>query len=50
MKDIDDSKQPLLAHLIELRRRLMWCLATLVVAFFVCYWFSREIFSILVQP
>ena len=30
MKDIDDSKQPLLEHLIELRRRLLWSLATLV--------------------
>ena len=50
MKDIDDTKQPLLAHLVELRRRLLWCLATLVVAFFLCYWWSREIFAILVQP
>ena len=50
MKDIDDTKQPLLAHLIELRRRLLWCLVTLVVAFFICYWFSREIFGILVRP
>ena len=29
VKDIDDTKQPLLEHLIELRRRLLWCLATL---------------------
>jgi len=50
VKDIDDTKQPLLAHLVELRRRLLWCLATLVVAFFLCYWWSREIFAILVQP
>ena len=33
MKDIDDTKQPLLEHLIELRRRLFWCLGTLVVFF-----------------
>ena len=50
MKDIDDSKQPLLEHLIELRRRLLWCLATLVVAFFLCFAFARDIFAILVQP
>ncbi|HWU93870.1 MAG TPA: twin-arginine translocase subunit TatC, partial [Sphingomicrobium sp.] len=50
MKDIDDTKQPLLAHLVELRRRLLWCLVTLVIAFFICYWFSREIFGILVKP
>src|SRR5690349_23381380 len=50
MKDIDDTKQPLLEHLIELRRRLLWCLATLVVTFFICFAFSRNIFAVLVQP
>ncbi len=50
MKDIDDTKQPLLDHLIELRRRLLWCLATLVVTFFICFHFSRQIFAVLVQP
>ena len=50
MKDIDDTKQPLLEHLIELRRRLFWCLATLVVAFFICFHFARDIFAVLVQP
>ncbi len=50
MRDIDDTKQPLLEHLIELRRRLMWSLATLVVAFFFCFHFAREIFAVLVQP
>ena len=50
MKDIDDSKAPLLDHLIELRRRLLWCVATLVVAFFACLYFARPIFAVLVQP
>jgi sec-independent protein translocase protein TatC len=50
VKDIDDTKQPLLEHLIELRRRLLWCLATLVVTFFVCFAFASNIFAILVQP
>ena len=50
MKDIDETKQPLLNHLIELRRRLMWCLATLVLTFFVCFHFATDIFSVLVQP
>jgi sec-independent protein translocase protein TatC len=50
VKDIDDTKQPLLAHLIELRRRLLWCLATLVVTFFLCFAFAKDIFAILVQP
>jgi sec-independent protein translocase protein TatC len=50
VKDIDDTKQPLLEHLIELRRRLLWCLATLVVTFFICFAFARDIFAVLVQP
>ncbi len=50
MKDIDDTKQPLLEHLVELRRRLLYCLATLVVTFFICFHFARDIFAVLVQP
>jgi sec-independent protein translocase protein TatC len=50
VKDIDETKQPLLEHLIELRRRLLWCLATLVVTFFLCFAFAKDIFAILVQP
>ena len=50
MKDIDDTKQPLLEHLIELRRRLLWCLATLILFFFVCMYFADNIFAVLVQP
>ena len=50
MKDIDDTKQPLLDHLIELRRRLLWCLVTVIAAFFVCFHFAHQIFAVLVQP
>ncbi len=50
MKDIDDTKAPLMEHLVELRRRLLWCLAAVAVAFFACLYFAREIFSVLVQP
>jgi sec-independent protein translocase protein TatC len=50
VKDIDDTKAPLMEHLIELRRRLLWCLAALATAFFACLYFAREIFGVLVQP
>jgi sec-independent protein translocase protein TatC len=50
VKDIDDTKQPLLEHLIELRRRLLWCLVTLVVTFFICFAYAKDIFAVLVQP
>ena len=50
VKEIDDTKQPLLEHLIELRRRLLWSLATLVGCFFLCFYFAKDIFAVLVQP
>jgi sec-independent protein translocase protein TatC len=50
IRDIDDSKAPLLDHLIELRRRLLWCVAALFFGFFVCLYFARPIFAVLVQP
>ena len=33
--DIDDSKAPLYDHLVELRRRLLWSVATLMGTFFI---------------
>jgi sec-independent protein translocase protein TatC len=50
MKDLDESKAPLLDHLIELRKRLLWALAALAVAFGICLYFARPIFAVLVQP
>ncbi|MEO6113994.1 MAG: twin-arginine translocase subunit TatC [Sphingomicrobium sp.] len=48
--DIDDSKAPLYDHLVELRRRLLWSVATLLAAFFVSLYFAKDIFAVLVQP
>ena len=48
--DIDETRAPLLEHLLELRRRLLWSIATLAVAFGVCLYFARPIFAFLVQP
>ncbi|MBA3510919.1 twin-arginine translocase subunit TatC [Sphingomonas sp.] len=50
MKDIDDSKAPLLEHLIELRRRVLWSLAVLAALFFAALYFAKDIFAFLVQP
>ena len=47
---IDDTPMPLLDHLIELRRRLMWSMGTLIVCFGVCYYFSHDIFNFLTRP
>jgi sec-independent protein translocase protein TatC len=50
VKDIDDTKAPLIDHLVELRARLLWSLLAIMVAFFVCFAVSRQIFTLLVQP
>lgn len=50
MKDIDETRAPLLDHLIELRRRLLWSLAALAAAFGACLYFAQPIFAFLVQP
>ena len=50
MKDIDSSEAPLLDHLIELRRRMLYCVGALLVTFFVAFYFAEQIFAFLVQP
>lgn len=50
MRDIDDSKAPLLDHLIELRTRLLRSVVALLVAFGVAFYFADRIFAFLVQP
>lgn len=47
---IEASRAPLLDHLIELRRRLLWSVATLAVGFFACFAYADQIFAVLVRP
>lgn len=48
--DIDDSKAPLLDHLIELRGRLIKCVWALFLTGAVCFYFSDKLFAFLVHP
>jgi sec-independent protein translocase protein TatC len=48
--EIDASSAPLIEHLIELRRRLIWSLLGFFAAFIVCFFFAKQIFNILVVP
>ena len=50
MSDLDESKMPLIEHLIELRKRLLWSVSALGIAFCVCLYFAEPIFGFLVQP
>ena len=48
--DLESSRAPLLEHLVELRKRLFFCLVAVFVTLIVTYYFSREIFTVLVHP
>jgi len=50
LDEVDASRAPLLDHLIELRRRLLYCIAALAVAFAISFYFADRIFAFLVQP
>ncbi|HVJ41330.1 MAG TPA: twin-arginine translocase subunit TatC, partial [Dongiaceae bacterium] len=46
----EDKKMPLMAHLIELRTRLLWSLVGFVIAFLICFYFAQPIFDFLAAP
>lgn len=48
--EIDKSSAPLIEHLIELRKRLMWSLGGFFLAFLVCFFFAKQLFNLLVVP
>lgn len=50
MMDVDETKAPLIDHLIELRGRLLKSIVALLICFVVCFYFSDKLFAFLVQP
>ncbi|GJE55649.1 MULTISPECIES: twin-arginine translocase subunit TatC [Methylobacterium] len=48
--DIEASRAPLLDHLIELRARLIKSLIAFILMFFGCFFFSRNIYNVLLHP
>ena len=47
---INDTPMPLLEHLVELRRRLIWAAVGFFAAFLLCYYFAGAIYSFLARP
>jgi len=47
---IDDKEMPLLDHLAELRRRLLWSALAFLGAFLISYYFASDIYRFLAQP
>lgn len=50
IRDIDNTKLPLLEHLIELRRRLVRSAVVVVLAFLPCFYFAPAVFNFLALP
>ena len=48
--EIEASKAPLIAHLAELRSRLLKSVVAILICFLVCFFFAQDIFNILVIP
>lgn len=47
---IHDEPMPLLEHLLELRRRLIWAAGTFLLCFAVCYHYAGDIYLFLARP
>ena len=50
MRDPDETAKPLMEHLFELRKRLLWVIGVMVFGTAICFAFVDDIYSFLVQP
>ena len=48
--EIESSRAPLMDHLVELRQRLIWSIAALLIGFLICFYFAQDIYLLLVHP
>ncbi len=48
--EIEASRAPLMDHLVELRARLITCSAALALGFGLCFYFSTDIYKVLLVP
>jgi sec-independent protein translocase protein TatC len=48
--ELKGSEAPLLDHLIELRKRLIYALAAVLVFFVICFFFADPIYNLLLNP
>ena len=49
-EQVEKSRMPLVAHLTELRKRLLFSLMAFLVLFFICFYFAGTFFNFLVEP
>ena len=46
----EEAKMPLLDHLTELRTRLLWCVGSFIVLFFICIPLAPTLYVFLMDP
>jgi sec-independent protein translocase protein TatC len=49
-ENVETSRMPLIAHLVELRQRLMYSMIAVIITFVGCYFVAEDIFNFLVEP
>ncbi|WP_370335282.1 twin-arginine translocase subunit TatC [Parvularcula marina] len=50
LDEVEASRAPLMSHLIELRRRLIFCVVALIIGFGLCFAFSYTLYNLLTIP
>jgi len=48
--EVDTDKKPVVEHLLELRKRLLWSFAAMIAGTIACFFFVEEIYGFLVAP
>lgn len=46
----DDQEMPLVSHLVELRNRLLHCVACVFIVFFVLFYFAQPLYTLVSEP
>jgi len=49
-EELEEGKMPLLEHLVELRKRLLYSAIAFLIAFAPCWYYSKEIYNFLAAP
>ena len=48
--DLEQTKAPLMEHLMEMRQRIIYAMLSVIVCFAFCFYFAKDIYNILLVP